>query len=86
MPQTTQEKGLTMEPNTEALRLSAMIALFVGAFILTLSIDNFHQQKLPTQIGEADCTWWRTNFGGCGTATSSLSALTKPPSRATFNM
>ena len=73
-----------MEPETEALRLSAMIALFVGVFIIMLSVDNFNQQKLPSRIADADCGWWRTTFGVCGTQTSSLSQLTKPPKNPAF--
>ncbi len=82
MSQMTKEEGIIVEPETEALRLSAMIALFVGALIIMSSIDNFHQQQVPSRIGEAECSWWRTNFGGCNVRTGSLKQLTKPSNKS----
>lgn len=56
-----------MQPEQEALRLSAMVALCVGVYIIALSVDNFEQSKsqMPNRIGELECNWWRTTFGGC---------------------
>ncbi len=54
-----------MTPEQEALRLSSLIALCIGLYLITLSVDNFRQAQMPGRIGELDCTWWRTHFGGC---------------------
>lgn len=54
-----------MQPEQEALRLSAMVALCVGVYIITLSMDNFEKGQVPTRIGQVECTWWRAHFGGC---------------------
>ncbi len=75
-----------MEPEAEALRLSAMIAFCVGAYLIVLSVDNFNQQKTPTRIGEAQCTWWSANVQGCGKKTRSLSQMTAPSQGLAFNL
>ncbi len=75
-----------MEPEREALRLSAMIALCVGAYIIMLSIDNFQQQKLPGRIGGTDCTWWSATIQGCESSNRSLSRVTQPPVGLKFNL
>ena len=64
-PRSLNNEGIFMDLEREAIRLSAMIALCVGAFVIMWSIDEFHQQQLPTQIGDAQCTWWSATVQGC---------------------
>jgi hypothetical protein len=83
---TWEEKGINMEPEREALRLSAMIAFFIGAFIIMWSIDSFQQKTLPTRIGEVKCTWWSATVQGCEAPTRSLSEVTRPAKGLVFNL
>ena len=84
---TWEEKGIKMEPEREALRLSAMIALCIGAFIIMWSIDNFEQKNtLPARIGEVQCTWWSATVQGCEAPTRSLSEVTRPAKGLVFNL
>ena len=75
-----------MDLEREALRLSAMIALFISAFIIMWSVDEFYQQQVPTRVGETQCTWWSATVQGCKPPTRSLSELTKPSTGLSFNM
>ncbi len=75
-----------MEPEREALRLSAMIALCVFTFVIMWSIDNFYQQQLPTRIGDTPCTWWSATVQGCESPTRSLSEVTQPSRGLVFNL
>lgn len=75
-----------MEPEREAMRLSALIALCVGAFIITLSIDNFRQEKLPGRIGEVDCTWLQTKFTSCVSNQWSLQDVTGQTRKLSFKL
>ena len=75
-----------MDLEREALRLSAMIALCVGAFVIMWSIDEFHQQKLPTRVGDARCTWWSSKVQGCEVSTRSLSEVTRSSNGLAFNL
>lgn len=54
-----------MTPEQEAIRLSGLIALCISVYLIALSVDNFEQEKLPGRVGQVDCSWWRTHFGGC---------------------
>ena len=75
-----------MDLEREAIRLSAMIALCVGAFVIMWSIDSFEQQKMPTRIGDAQCTWWSATVQGCEAPTRSLSEVTRRDSGLAFNL
>lgn len=86
MTTTFNNRGIIMEPEREALRLSAMIALCVGAYIIVLSMDNFQQQKLPGRIGDVQCTWWSATMQGCKTVDRSLSSVTQKPNRLLSNL
>ncbi|MEO0915761.1 MAG: hypothetical protein AAFY31_02085 [Pseudomonadota bacterium] len=75
-----------MDLEREALRLSAMIALCVSAFIIVLSIDNFQQQQLPTRVGETQCTWWSATVQGCTPKNRSISQVTEKSKGLAFNL
>jgi len=76
-----------MDLEREALRLSAMIALCIGAFVIMWSIDSFEQDNtLPTQIGEVRCTWWTATMQGCVNTHRSLSEVTGAQKRLSFNL
>ncbi|MEM9425665.1 MAG: hypothetical protein AAGA06_03095 [Pseudomonadota bacterium] len=75
-----------MDLEREAIRLSAMIALCISAFIIMWSIDEFHQQQVPARVGETQCSWWSATVQGCKPATRSLSEVTKPSSGLAFNL
>ncbi|MGR3511290.1 MAG: hypothetical protein ACU0GG_00895 [Paracoccaceae bacterium] len=75
-----------MDLEREALRLSAMIALCVGAFVIMWSIDSFEQDMLPTRIGEVQCTWWSATVQGCEPTTRSLSDVTHTTGGLAFNL
>ena len=76
-----------MDLEREALRLSAMIALCIGAFVIMWSIDNFEQKNtLPTRIGEVQCTWWSATVQGCESSNRSLSEVTRAQSGLSFNL
>lgn len=86
MTRTWEEKGIFMNPEREALRLSAMIALCIGAFVIVWSIETFQQNQLPTRIGEAKCTWWSATVKGCTSSNRSISDLTRAKTSITFNL
>lgn len=75
-----------MNLEREALRLSAMIAFCIGAFVIMWSIDSFEQQTLPTLVGEAQCTWWSSTMQGCTSGTRSMSELTRTQSGISFSL
>ena len=75
-----------MDLEREAIRLSAMIALCVGAFVIMWSIDSFNQQQLPGRIGDTPCTWWSATVQGCESPTRSLSEVTQPAKGLAFNL
>lgn len=75
-----------MDLEREALRLSAMIALCVSAFIIVMSIDNFQQEQLPSRVGETQCTWWSATVQGCKAENRSVSQLTAPSKGLAFNL
>ena len=86
MPRTLANEGIIMETEREALRLSAMIALCVGVFIVVLSIDNFEQRQGPTYVGDVQCTWWSSTMQGCKTVDRSLSQVTQRSRGLAFSL
>lgn len=79
-------KGNIMDPEREALRLSAVIAFCVGAFVIMWSVDIFEQNQGPALIGEVQCSWWGATLQRCDADKRSLSSITERPSGILANL